>query len=143
MRRHPRSNTFHIILPLVVIFGGALGMTGCSSDTVAEGPPCDEAAIESALDAGLGDSSESLFAIDGIACADGWAVAFPTIGATEEESITTTAVFRAEGASWVEMDRYNTGICGTYDPNEDPMNPAYPDDAEVPESLWRDACRTN
>jgi hypothetical protein len=132
-----------LTLPFLAIAGIALGIVGCSSQSAADGPPCNEVSIQSALDASLGDSAESVFAIDDITCADGWAVAFPTVGAVEDEAVTVTTVFRAEGASWVEMDRYNTGICGTDDPNEDPMNPAYPDDAEVPESLWRDACRTN
>jgi hypothetical protein len=132
-----------LTLPFIVIVGSALGVAGCTSQSAIEGPPCDEGAIQSALDASLGDSAESVFAIDDITCADGWAVAFPTVGAAEEEAITITAVFRAEGQSWVEVDRFNDEICGTYDPNEDVMNPAYPDDAQVPESLWRDACRTN
>lgn len=130
-------------LPILAIVGGALAVTGCSSDTAADTPPCDEAAIQSALDASLDGSTESVFAIDDITCADGWAVAFPTLGVIESEAVTVTAVFRADGQSWVEVDRSGEGICGAYDPNEDVMNPAYPDDAQVPESLWRDACRTN
>ncbi len=141
--RKGMKSAVRLALPLMVLAGGALGIAGCSSDTTADGPPCDEGAIQSALDASLGDSAESVFAIDDITCADGWAVAFPTVGAAEEEAITITAVFRADGQSWVEVDRSGEGICGTYDPNEDVMNPAYPDDAQVPESLWRDACRTN
>jgi len=132
-----------LTLPLIVLAGGALGIAGCSSDSNAEGPVCDEAAIQTALDAGLDDSWGSVFAIDDIACADGWAVAFPTVGEVEEQAVTITTVFRAEGQSWVQVDRSEDGVCGTYDPNEDPIDPAYPSDAAVPESLWRDACRTN
>lgn len=141
--RQGSTTSVRLTMPLIVLAGGALGIAGCSSDSTTDGPSCDETAIQSALDSGLGDSWGSVFAIDGIACADGWAVAFPTVGESEEQSITITTVFRAEGQSWVQVDRSEDGICGIHDPNEDPINPAYPSDAAVPESLWQQACRTN
>jgi hypothetical protein len=126
-----------------MVISSALGIAGCTSQSAVEGPPCDEAAIQNALKSGADGSDESVFSIDDITCADGWAVAFPTVGVAEDVAVTITAVFRAEGQSWVEVDRSADGVCGTDNPNEDPMNPVYPDDAQVPESLWRDACRTN
>ncbi len=137
------TTTIRLTMPLVVLAGGALGIAGCSSDSGAAAPPCDEAAIQSALDAGLEDSWGSVFAIDDIACADGWAVAFPTVGESEEFAITITTVFRAEDQSWDLVDRSEDGVCGAYDPKEDPTNPVYPSDAAVPESLWQQACQTN
>ncbi len=134
------------VLSLVVIAGTALGIAGCATQSATQDPPCDEGAIRSALEArttGIIGADESVFSIDDITCASGWAVAFPTIGVAEDVSITVTAVFRAEGESWVEVDRTADGVCGSLDTIEDPMNPAYPDDAQVPESIWRDACFTN
>ena len=146
IKRNGGRAAFTLALPFMVIVGSALGVAGCTSQSAVEGPPCDEAAIRSALEAGTGGiirADESVFSIDNITCTGEWAVAFPTIGVDEDVSITITTVFRAEGQSWVEVDRTADGVCGTSDPNEDPMNPAYPDDAQVPESLWQDACRTN
>ncbi|HMU27144.1 MAG TPA: hypothetical protein PKA65_07055 [Solirubrobacterales bacterium] len=62
-------------------------------------------------------------------CADGWAVAFPTVG-SGEGAVTVTAVFEAEGQFWIPKDR--TQVCGKNAKQ-----------SEVPSSLYKPACQTN
>lgn len=121
----------------LVIAGAAL--TGCSgsSSTDAAGTDtadaCDAgtftAAVEQLLASQGGETK--LISLDGFECDGDWAVTFPTIGISEEESYTYTQVFRADGGSWSPIEDRNT-VCGTYDA-DDPM--AYPSDSQVPESL--------
>ena len=106
------------------------------------GPACDEATIQRAIEESLAGTESSLVDIEGVECADGWAVAFPTVrDPIFEDGITGTMVFRAEGDTWIDQDPRD--VCGTYDPERDPVNPAYPDDAQVPEAIWLPACNTN
>ena len=81
---------------------------------------------------------ETLFSLDGLECADGWAATFPTIGTTEDNAVTETWVFEAEGQFWIQRDRND--VCGTQDAND---SQAYPADAQVPEPIYQDACNTN
>lgn len=101
---------------------------------------CDEATISTAVEdvlAAEGQGSQ-LFSLDGFECADGWAVAFPTVGVEEDNAITVTLVFEAEGQFWIPKDR--TAVCGTYN-LDDPA--AYPADALIPEQLYQPGCQTN
>jgi len=122
----------------------ALGTLGaCSSDSESmDGgmTTCDEDTISAAVEDGLAaeGNGEKLISLDGLECADGWAVAFPTIGTDETNAITVTLVYEAEGQFWIPKDR--TAVCGTYDMD----NPeAYPSDALIPESLYLPGCQTN
>ena len=146
------------IAALAAISVGGLAACSSSSSTSEESPAevstaasaeesmvggtaaCDKAAFTQAMDDQLAaeDNGEKLFSIDDFQCADGWAVVFPTVGASEENSYTITAVFEAEGQFWIPKDRMK--VCGTQN-MDDPT--AYPDDAQVPESIYQPACNTN
>lgn len=124
-----------------------LGASACSAETSTAEPPCDEASIRQALEASLSaadsDLDGTLVSIDGFQCADGWAVAFPTLdGFAGDVAVTTTAVLKAQDQEWAVVPS-RIAVCGTYGPTGDPMNPTYPDDAQVPESIWMPACNTN
>jgi hypothetical protein len=101
---------------------------------------CDEAAFQTAVTDLLaaGGDGEKLFSIDDFQCVDGWAAVFPTVGTTEDNAITETLVFQAEGQFWIPKDRME--VCGTAN-MDDPT--AYPADSQVPEALWQPACNTN
>ena len=137
-RKRPRAG-----LAAAVLIVTSFGFAGCSlTSQESSGPACDETTIQRAIEASLAGSESTLVDIEGVECADGWAVAFPTIGEPDfEYGITGTMVFRAEGDTWIDQDRRE--VCGAYDPERDPVNPAYPDDAQVPEAIWLPACNTN
>ena len=100
---------------------------------------CDEATFTQVVTDQLATEGDAkLFSLDGFECVDGWAAVFPTIGTTEEDAVTETLVFEAEGQFWIPKDRGE--VCGT--PSEsDPA--AYPADSQVPGALWQPACNTN
>ena len=131
------------LLVCATILVGA-GLTACSSDSnegMVGGPSvCDDATITKAVQSALDADGEGMkvFALDGLTCADGWAVAMPTIGTEEANAITVTDVFQAEGQFWIPKDR--AAVCGTQDMN-DPSK--YPSDAQIPESLYDEGCNTN
>jgi hypothetical protein len=137
-RKRPRA-----WLAASVLVVASLGIVGCGSmSEESSGPACDEATIQRAIEESLAGTESSLVDIEGVECADGWAVAFPTVrDPIFEDGITGTMVFRAEGDTWIDQDPRD--VCGTYDPERDPVNPAYPDDAQVPEAIWLPACNTN
>jgi len=125
----------------------SMGLTACSSSedsatdpTVGGMAVCDEATLSAAISDNLvaTGSEASLLSLDGFTCRDGWATTFPTIGTDAETAITVTEVFQAEGEFWILKDR--SEVCGTTDMN-DPT--AYPEDSQVPEGIWQDACQTN
>jgi len=131
-----------VVAVAVTISAVSLLASGCSGSSDTDtAPACDAgtftAAVEQLLASQGGETQ--LISLDGFECEGEWAVTFPTIGATEEESYTYTQVFRADGGSWSPIEDRNT-ICGTNNP-DDPM--AYPADSVVPESLWQSACNTN
>lgn len=135
-----------------VIALGTLGMTACTNGSEPSAEPslvggmavCDESTLRTALEDYLASEpdGESMFSLDGFECADGWAVAFPTVGVDSEDedtAYTYTQVFRAEGQFWIPVDDRTT-VCGTIDLD----NPAsFPSDSQVPESIWKSACNTN
>lgn len=120
-----------------------VSLSACSSDSEqADGgmTTCDDATISQAIEDTITEGAEGvkLISLDGLECSDGWAVAFPTMGFTEEDATTTTMIFEAEGQFWVLKDR--TQVCGTLD---DTNQDAYPADATIPESLFQAGCWTN
>lgn len=130
---------------------GATALAGCSSDDsssassaepskVGASSVCDDATITSAIQQSLDaeGAGAKVFSLGDLTCADGWAVAMPTLGADEATAITETSVLQAEGQFWLVKDRMV--VCGTTDA-ADPE--AYPADAEVPESLYAEGCLTN
>jgi hypothetical protein len=138
---------------VLVLALGSLGIAGCSSsgESAASSPAptesviggtatCDEATLRAAVEAAMkeSDPSMSIFSVDGVECADGWAVLFPTIGTTEENAVTVTEVLQAEGQFWLVKDRQE--VCGT-PVDGDPT--AVPADSQVPAAIYQPACNTN
>lgn len=82
----------------------------------------------------------------GVTCSGEWALATinfidtdPTdVAANGGEAPVTegTLLFHFDGKAW--GPNAGNDVCGTADMSTDP--PAYPDDAQVPEDLWRQAC---
>lgn len=137
-----------MIIPITLLAGT---LAACSSDaastddatSVGGTAVCDEATLTTAVKDFVASEPDSgkFQSLDGFECADGWAVTFPTVGATMDEAYTYTQIFRAEGQFWVPVPPAERGsVCGTTD-IEDPA--AYPSDSEVPESIWQAACNTN
>ena len=140
---------------LPALAGSVLLLAACSSGSTAEEAAatsapsasmvggmatCDDATFTQVVTDLLAAEGEGtqLFSVDGVECLDGWAAVFPTVGTTEEDAVTETLVFQAEGQFWIPKDRGE--VCGTVDAN-DPA--AYPADSQVPEGLWGPACNTN
>ncbi len=124
-------------------------LSACSSDSgdssdseasVGGMTTCDDATISASIDDLLATEGQGnkLFSLDGLECADGWAVAFPTVGPEESNAVTITTIFEAEGQFWIFKEP--TDVCGTYN-MDDPS--AYPSDALIPESLYLPGCQTN
>ncbi len=105
------------------------GPSVCDNDTI-------QAAMQTILD-GAGENDQ-VYGIDSLSCADGWAVAMPTIGTSEDNAVTETVIFKAEGQFWLQQDR--DAVCGTVDPNNMEARPA---DAQIPEALYVEGCTTN
>lgn len=142
-----------ITAALPALAGSVLLLAACSSGTTTEEPAasgsasmvggmatCDEATFTQVVTDQLAADGEglTLFSLDGFECVDGWAAVFPTVGTTEEDAVTETLVYEAEGQFWIPKDRGE--VCGTVD-ESDPS--AYPADSQVPEALWQPACNTN
>jgi hypothetical protein len=107
------------------------GMTTCDKNTLRQ-------AVETVV--ASTKTNTKVISIDGIECANGWAVVFPVIGETKNdpEAYEYTQVFQAEGQFWIPADKDT--VCGTV--NSD-MPMAYPSDAQVPKRIWSSACNTN
>jgi len=110
------------------------GSGGADSGIVTGSAECDRTSMQEAVQSwsdafGGGEAVELPDGSGSFRCADGWAVAFPEAGPSET-AVTVTAVFEAEGQFWVPKDR--SEVCGDSAA-----------EAEVPESLYRDACQTN
>lgn len=131
-----------IVAAAVAISAVGLLTSGCSGSSDADGAlACDAGTFTTAVEQLLASQSGEtrLISLDGFECDGDWAVTFPTIGASEEESYTYTQVFRADGGAWSPIEDRNT-VCGTYNA-DDPT--AYPGDSQVPEAIWQPACNTN
>ncbi|NQY56300.1 MAG: LytR C-terminal domain-containing protein [Ilumatobacteraceae bacterium] len=110
--------------------GGGSGSSGGGGSSTTDGPiggPPVQCA-ETAIRAGLEGGSYEIVNINSLDCADGWAVAGLEVtsdgGATTQ---TITEILEAEGQFWIRKDA--SAVCGTG-----------PDDAEVPASLYPQAC---
>ncbi|MBU6147937.1 MAG: hypothetical protein KGP10_07175 [Actinomycetales bacterium] len=108
------------------------GMTECTE------PVLSEAAIGYAESL----SPDNTYTLDGLTCADGWAVTTGTLGpkdppADGPQGAPTSLIFEAEGQFWIPKEQ--AAVCGTYNP-DDPT--AYPADAIVPEALYEIGCLT-
>lgn len=113
---------------------------GCSTDDAgtlpasgASGAECDPGAFSTALGVVLQDSLMTVDSINGFECADGWAVVQATVSAEQVPSIDEQYLFVERDAAW--MLRSPEGSCGTL-----AADGVRPSDANVPESLWEQAC---
>lgn len=111
-----------------------------SSSMVGGMTTCDEATITKAIqDVQAAESpDDQVFAVDNLNCADGWAVAEPTVGTNEDDAITYTQIFQAEGQFWIP--KLQEDVCGTRNESD---STAYPADAAIPEALFDEGCNTN
>jgi hypothetical protein len=141
-------------LPLLLLLcTAALALVGCgggdtassaesamsSAESVAESvigggaAVCDQATLDAWV-AAYGEQAEiggATLPQAEFACADGWAVIFPTVGTSNaDDSYTETIVLQAEGPIWALMDRAK--VCGASEA-----------ESEVPATLYQDACQTN
>ena len=107
------------------------GMTTCDKNTLR---PAVEAVVAS-----MGANTK-LISIDGIECANDWAVVFPVVGETKNDpdAYEYTQIFQAEGQFWIPADKGT--VCGTVN-SDKPLT--YPSDAQVPKRIWSSACDTN
>lgn len=107
-------------------------VTSNASEVIGAGTAdCSSGALTTAVKAwakiqGNGEPASLPDASDSFKCADGWAVAFPTVG-PGEAGVTVTAVFEAEGPLWIPRSRDK--VCGNNSP--------------IPKSIYKEACETN
>ena len=139
--------TFRIITPVVLALVAALALAACGSssssgsgESAAAGgsssaigggtAQCDQATFDTLVEAwGKTQGSSATLANGAFTCADGWVVMTPTVG-DGGDGYDTVLVAEAEGPIWAVMDRGK--VCGTSE-----------SDAQVPASLYKDACTTS
>ena len=116
----------------------ALGLAACGggSDSGSAAPACDAQTLLDAANADLAEGDTVAESIDTFTCEGEWAVAFPIAGGPDGYEYTN--VYRVVDGAWVVQDR--VAVCGTFDVNAPGTRP---EDAQVPESLWQQACNTN
>lgn len=115
----------------------ALGACGGSSSSSDGGPACDAETLLAAANANVTNDAEKASAMNGVACDGEFAVGFATMGSGDGE-IEVTDVFQAVDGAWTLVDR--NAVCGSIDMNAPAERPT---DAQVPESIWVQACNTN
>jgi hypothetical protein len=115
-------------------------LAGCSTDdegpgsaTGATGAACDPGALSGALGIVLQESRMTVDSIDGFECADEWAVVQASVSGEQVPSFSEQYLFVARDSAWVL--RSPEGACGSVDDSG-----IRPSDADVPESLWEQAC---
>lgn len=114
--------------------------TACSSSgsNLTIGPDsasCDAATLMNAMKDAVGAGGARVDAIEGFTCADGWALVRATVsGNGMGAAVSGEYIFETEGSFWIM--RVPTDVCGTVATG----STAAPADAQVPTSLWADAC---
>lgn len=128
----------HTTAAIVGIAALALGLGACGggSDAGSAAPACDAQTLLDASNADLVEGDMPAESIDTFMCEGEWAVAFPIVGG--DAGYEYTNVFKAVDGAWVVQDR--VAVCGTFDVNAPGTRP---EDSQVPESLWQQACNTN
>lgn len=131
-----------IFAPLLVACGG--------SGSAANGmPACTTELITAAAEASWAGNPDQENEVLGVTCADDWALATINFVDTNAEDVAAnggeapasegTLLFHYDGTAW--GPNAGNDVCGTADMSTDP--PAYPSDAQVPESIWQAACWAN
>jgi hypothetical protein len=79
--------------------------------------------------------TDSIYTIDSLQCADGWAVTRGVLASTQNPKMgaPTSFVFRREGEVWVGQDKAK--VCGT-----NPTTTTAPADAAIPAALFLSGC---
>jgi hypothetical protein len=79
--------------------------------------------------------TDNIYTIDGLQCADGWAVTSGVLASTQNPNMgaPTSFVFRREGEVWVGQDKAK--VCGT-----NPTTTTAPADAAIPAALFLSGC---
>lgn len=115
-----------------------LGIAACGGgSSPSNGPACDAESLLAAANANVSNETDKASAMNDVACEGDFAVGFATMGSGDGE-IEVTDVFRAVDGAWSLVDR--NAVCGTIDLNAPAERPA---DAQVPESIWVQACNSN
>lgn len=112
--------------------GGDSSSAASATDSVIGGGSavCDQATFDTWVEEfGKSNGTTATLPEGGFTCADGWAVLTPDV-ADGSASFTETVVVQAEGPVWALMDR--DMVCGDSE-----------DSAEVPASLYKQACQTS
>lgn len=122
-----------------------LGGCGTGEEAATIGTDC-TAEVTTAAEESWSSNQAQANEVLGVTCAGDWALATINFVDTDPADVAAndgvppvtegTLLFHFDGTRW-EPNAGND-VCGTADMSTDP--PAYPDDAEVPESLWREAC---
>lgn len=136
------------LMPVMCLVAG-LGLAACSSadDTVnAAMPECTTALITTVAENSWAGNPDQANEVLGVTCAGDWALATIDFVDTNADDVAAnggeppvtegTLLFHYDGTAW--GPNAGNDVCGTADTSTDP--PAYPADAQVPESIWRAAC---
>lgn len=114
--------------------GGSSSASSTTESVIGGGSAvCDQATFDAWVKAygEQADVNGATLAEGAFTCADGWAVLTPTVGTDDaNSSFDDTIVVQAEGPMWALMDRAK--VCGDSE-----------DTAEVPASLYQQACQTS
>lgn len=134
---------------LTVAVSGAVLLASCSpaneSAPLADAE-CSTEVITAAAEASWAGNPAQANEVLGVTCAGDWALATIDFVDTDPSDVAAnggvapvtegTLLFHYDGAQW--SPNAGNDVCGTADMSTDP--PGYPDDAQVPEALWREAC---
>lgn len=140
------------VLASVALVLGACGSaesTGTPSSGTTSMPPCTTELITAVAEASWSDNPDQANEVLGVTCAGDWALAIINFVDTNSADVAAnggevpvtegTLLFHFDGQAW--GSNAGNDVCGTADMSTDP--PAYPDDAQVPEAIWREACWTS
>ena len=107
---------------------------------------CSTEVITAAAEASWAGNPAQANEVLGVTCAGDWALATIDFVDTDPSDVAAnggvapvtegTLLFHYDGVQW--SPNAGNDVCGTADMSTDP--PGYPDDAQVPEALWREAC---
>lgn len=133
---------------LVIVSTGILvatALAGCSSsqESVGGQTECTEEIVGAAAqEYAVSLGADNLYTLEGLQCADGWAVTTGILGEANAPAdgpmgAPTAIIFEQEGQFWVP--KQPADVCGTPYPSTDGARPA---DAQVPEALFETACLT-
>ncbi|MDO8731855.1 MAG: hypothetical protein Q7L55_04685 [Actinomycetota bacterium] len=119
---------------LLIASAAALCLAGCSSS--ADSPPlaaCNQASLQTTIDAFLHESQSHLDSFDKLDCSGQWALVQASVTDEGSKPAKQVFVFARSGQNWIL--KAPESVCGS--PSADDSRPA---DAEIPADLWPQAC---